>query len=321
MERHRWDKGLRPLYPRQSAGKETIVLAPQDRYSLKKIIHIIDVCLRDIDYLTALYSIFGITTDEISGHLSLRESMLEWRNKLQRINMIEKGHGTWKGFDSTKAEALFPAHLQVYETVRELKEQWNSGPPKVLCSEKALLDLASKIRKEGSALLYKNDIAKFFDFSEVFTLWHQVPDYTLFVIGSGIFLSSPEFDLFDAMGWFHDEAVRTRQELLQYKEKDGTSEFKEEVYSKLFAIHHINCRQRSKRKSKRGQIFQFDKVKGGKRRYMNCQNKRFDPKTPDPKTPTQLPCIWNIFECQLLGFCCWFNTELFMEDLREIHIK
>ena len=94
MERHRWDKGLRPLYPRQSAGKETIVLAPQDRYSLKKIIHIIDVCLRDIDYLTALYSIFGITTDEISGHLSLRESMLEWRNKLQRINMIEKGHGT-----------------------------------------------------------------------------------------------------------------------------------------------------------------------------------------------------------------------------------
>lgn len=218
-------------------------MAHQDRNSLKKTIHIIEVCLRDIDYLTALYSIFGISTDEISAHLSLRESMLESRNKLQRINMIEKRRGTWEDFDSTKANDFLSAHLQVYKTIREIKELLDNSPPKVLCSEKALVDLASKIRKEGSVIFHKNDLAKFFDFSEVFPLWHQVPDYTLFVIGSGIFLSSPEFDLFDAMCWFHDEAVRTRLELFQYKDKVGTSEFKEEVYSKLFAIDHINCRQ------------------------------------------------------------------------------
>lgn len=73
--------------------------------------------------------------------------------------------------------------------------------------------------------------------------WNKIPGYTLVQLGSGITVSSPEFELFESMCWCHDEAFRTKKELDEFKKKKDWSKDSISSYRQLLGLHAMHCRQ------------------------------------------------------------------------------
>ena len=209
--------------------------------SVHEIIQAIDVCLKDLSYLNALFWIFGISPRDIPNHIALWEKFLQQREEYHRMVVLGKQQG--KKAVITNAADILKGYNEISKGININKEMWKNGPLKVLCSDGKLIPIASKVKERGFVAFTKDEFQKHFDISRVVEFWDGVPSYTIFFLGRGLTVSSPEFDLFEAMCWFHDEALRTHQELRRHQNRIGSAEFDEADYKNILAMHFIMCRQ------------------------------------------------------------------------------
>lgn len=177
--------------------------------SVREAIRLINESLEDMAYVVAICTLWGISAHDLSDHAELARDLFERKAYYEQICEEEK---------CRKQQALLPpgtiTSLQdVRAHAKGDKLAWKNGPVKVVCSDKKLLDFASRARQGIPLEFRKDEVGKYFDFRSAIPFWDSVPGYTLILIGGGITFSSPEYDLFQAMCWSSDEAVRTRIEL------------------------------------------------------------------------------------------------------------
>jgi hypothetical protein len=196
--------------------------------------------LNALDYVNALYWIFGISAEVVPDQLRAIQKLLQERERY--CQLIKAARKRKQRLVVSNVEEIVREYGEAAERLRANKEMWKGGPIKILCSEQELTQIALSIKEHGSVSFTKDELQMRFDFSRVINSWERVPNYTLFFLGGGVRVSSPEFDLFDAMCWFHDEAIRTYQEGIQYGKNIGGDGFDEVTYMKV-STHSIMCRQ------------------------------------------------------------------------------
>ena len=103
--------------------------------------------------------------------------------------------------------------------------------------------MALEIREQGSIHLTKREIDERFDFSRIVSSWEHVPHYIKVSLGMGIRMASPEFDAFEAMCWFHDEAVRSHEEVVRERNRLGGEEIDGSAYFAALGKHGIARRE------------------------------------------------------------------------------
>lgn len=181
--------------------------------SATKTVGMIDKALRQLECIRAICFLFGLPSEDTLARLELIGELLKRRQEYLDGARAEK---VWKGRMEIADEQRIIRDLDhtVQEFERQKKLLKNNDVFKIICSDRELIDLAEKIyRDESSWTCTKQEIAKYFDLTKMFSAWDRIPDYTRFLIGGGIAVSSPELDLFQALAWFYDEATRADREL------------------------------------------------------------------------------------------------------------
>lgn len=212
--------------------------------SLKTVIAIVDDCLNVWDYLNAYYLIFGILAEEIPDHISLGNKLLEQRKQYQSLQLM----ATIRGGTIIPANErdLITAYEQTLRTLRSVKRNWDTKFIKVLCSEIRFREIALEVKEQGSVAFPKSEVEKLFNLQGVLPFWDSIPDYTVFHLGAGIRMESPEFDMFEALCWSHDETVRTHDDFLECQKKVTSGSFDDEDLERLPKVkshHALMCRQ------------------------------------------------------------------------------
>lgn len=211
---------------------------------VKKLIQLIDLSLRNLDYVNAIYWILGISGDDTPAQTTLFNKLLQDREHYQNLHeqiMAAKKMG--KSVRTLNIEEHINAYQEVLRQTQNNKTLWQSGPVKILCSDDKLLDIALRVRERGFVTLSKGELEEFLDFSAAVDFWDRIPNYTVYRLGGGIAVSSPELDLFESMCWFYDEALRTHRELLEYREQLESPQVDASVYHMKSREHFIMCRQ------------------------------------------------------------------------------
>lgn len=210
----------------------------------KKILQLLEEAIRNVDYANSICWVFGITSDDIPNQNALFLKLLKYHEEYQELSLqIRAAKKRRNSLSVLNLEENFTKFEKIVNNTRDTKDIWKNGPVKILCSVMQLLDIALEVKKKGFVSLDKAEIEKSFDFSGVISFWDRIPSYTLFLLGGGISVSSPEFDLFQAMAWAFNEATKTSQEMSAYKNQIGTSDIDITVYGDKVGLHSIMCRQ------------------------------------------------------------------------------
>lgn len=211
---------------------------------IDRIIEILDEILGYLEYLQSLYFLFDIESENINSQRELAQKMIEERQKYLNILQEER---------ISKRKALILNEIEVIEKFTKIsnilkleREKWKNGNIKIVCSDSKLIELVHKIQKDGVALeLKKQDISSYFDFSKIFSRWNDIPNYTIFVVGEGIAISSPEQDFFRYMTWFYDESLRLHNEKQTQIQlfKNNSSQFNQDYFFKITTNYKMMCVQ------------------------------------------------------------------------------
>jgi hypothetical protein len=209
---------------------------------VKKILDLIKEALKNVDYTNSICWIFGIT--DIPEQTALFSKLLQYHEEYQKLSQKMK-YAQKRGLlcISLNLEDNVKKFEQIVEQTRIKKDIWKNGPVRVLCSETKLLHIALEVKEKGHVHLNKAGIDSIFDFSRVVSFWNRIPTYTTFLLGGGLAVSSPEFELFAAMGWAYNEAVKTSQEMTILKEQLGKPDENITAYGDTVGVHSMMCRQ------------------------------------------------------------------------------
>lgn len=210
--------------------------------SIKKIIRIIDECLLVQGYVRAFCDLFGIWPERTPAQFELIATLLERKTYYE---------GAFRTAKKLKKKIILPdgRHVineftKILHQLKQDKNRWKNEAVKVLCSDEVLIEMAEEYRQKQSFVRFKKEeIEKYFDFSIAVPFWNQIPDYTLIMLGGGLSVSSPEYDLFNSMCWLHDEAVKTHKEFLERKKRIDDKSFDLDSFLRLHTIHGHLCVQ------------------------------------------------------------------------------
>lgn len=211
---------------------------------VKKILQLIKEAIRNVDYANSICWVFGFTSHDIPKQTALFLKLLEYHEEYEQLLVqIRAAQKRGRSLHVLNLEDNVTKFEQIVEHTRITKDIWKNGPIKTLCSDMKLLSIALEVKEKGYVHLNKTEIEKIFDFSRVVSFWNRIPAYTTFLLGGGIAVSSPEFDLFQAMGWAYNKAVKTSREVSAYREQIGKADIDIAAYGEKAGLHSLMCRQ------------------------------------------------------------------------------
>jgi hypothetical protein len=94
------------------------------------------------------------------------------------------------------------------EQAAKSRDFWRANPIPIRCDDATLESLALRVRRGPPVILTKPQIEEVFDFSGAVHFWDWIPEYVRIWFQFGMIWSYPDVDLFRAMAFFHDEALR-----------------------------------------------------------------------------------------------------------------
>jgi hypothetical protein len=213
--------------------------------SLNSIVIAIEACLKAMDYLNAYYKVFGVFAEEISTHITLWNKLIQEHNRYLSAEAAAKGTGRKPIIHD--AERIIAGYSEVLRGIEANKKLWTDRYIGVLYPEAKLKEIALQVEAHGLMVMPKDEAEKYFNFAHIIPFWKTLPNYTLIQFSDGgISFASPEFDMFEAMCWRHDEAARSKQPLsrLQTKLKSPEPQFWWGHYYQVLIIMRLGASMR-----------------------------------------------------------------------------
>jgi hypothetical protein len=207
--------------------------------SIADIIRIIDKTLYDMYYVESFYRIFGVREAEAQDHFKFTRYLLQEREQYR--NIIKEGKRSRRRAIVANEDEILRNLKRSLAVAERNKLLWKTRPLKVLCSDQKLLALGKVVEQDGFVCLSKNDAEKLFGFTPAVPFWNSVPSYTGIVLGDGLALVSPEYDLFRSMCWFSDEATRTQHQLDVFDKETDYHPIDEREYVMIRSLNRTMC--------------------------------------------------------------------------------
>lgn len=197
----------------------------------------------EADWLNAYFMVCGVFFEDVPEFVKLWNMLLRARTTVTDLNRLLDHPSSEVKRNVRQQIAVFN---QMSALLKVNRQHWTTGFVGVRCSDEQLKNFALTIRHNGQIRLPKAEAEKHFDFTHLIPFWSQLPDYVEVVLGAGIGLSSPEFDLFQSMSWIYDEAVQLHSDLLLKKKRIEAEDFElkeAHEFQELSARLILLCRQ------------------------------------------------------------------------------
>ncbi|MCC7542419.1 MAG: hypothetical protein IT379_39740 [Deltaproteobacteria bacterium] len=180
----------------------------------------LDECIRLHDAVNAVHWLHGIPWRDAPEQAKMTDQLERWRQQFEDVEQAAKlreSDDPARGVVIRVSQTLVPTLRAIMPTLKQNRQLSRNLPPKILCSDDELVQIALRVKQDGRVLFSKAEFDQRFDLASVDPFWRFVPDYTRIMVGGGFSFMSPEYDTFQMMCDAHDLAVRTGRELKELR--------------------------------------------------------------------------------------------------------
>lgn len=174
----------------------------------REISQTLDECLSVFGCTNCIYWLFPISPEDALRQARLLEELKDFRKRVAEAI----------GQSNVMVLDYMLNQLQIMKAEGENLKRLLTNKLKILCSDQELNSIWDKLKEQGRVLFTKTEFEQRFGFLAEDPFWCHVPDYTHFILGGGLGLSSPEYDMFHAMCLCHDRAIGTGRDLERFME-------------------------------------------------------------------------------------------------------
>jgi len=156
--------------------------------SVSQILKLVEDCLRTMDYLNAIYRIWGVGAEEIPEHINAFNYVIGEQQRYSEILRFAKKTRTTPIL--TNARELIQAYTTMLAGLNETKKQWKTKFIPIFAPDAEIIRLGFEIKRRGSVSLTKSGLQARFDVAAVIPGWQHLPGYTRFFLGAGLRMSA-----------------------------------------------------------------------------------------------------------------------------------